>query len=182
MDNAIAILTIVIPVVSIIVSHILNRRKLNAEVARMEQEAKLAAEKLKTENDIAIEKARTEKEKANAENNRLVSETAFDAIDRLAARMKALEECYDEARARVESERFLRAKEAERLNSEIAVLKEQLEKMTIERKAAEVKLSAAVALAKRYRLIAVDLYQQLLDEDIVPRHVLETCDDIEANL
>lgn len=170
----------ILPIVAVIVSHLLNRRKFRAEVSRMEQEAKDTAEKLKLENNIAIAKAKAEKEKAEAENDRFVSETAMNAVDRLSSRLELVEKKYDESRAKVENERFLHAKEIDKLNTEIFVLREQLKAAIIEREAAEVKLAAAMDLARRYRLIASDLYHQLVDENLVPRHVLEDCDEVDS--
>lgn len=161
----------VLPIIAVIISHYLNRRKFKTEVSRME-----------SENEILVKKAKLEREKAEAENDRYVSDTALSAVDRLALRLETIEKRYDEIRAKLDRERQLHEAETEKLESEILVLKEQLKKTILEREAAQVKLTAAIELAKRYRLIAVDLYQQLLDESIVPRHVLETCNDIEEYL
>jgi SMC interacting uncharacterized protein involved in chromosome segregation len=178
--DVVSILTIVIPVVSVVVSHFLNRRKLNAEIARMEEETRAASEKLKLENNIAVTKARTDKDEAEAKTDRFIADTALSAVDRLSARLEIIEKQYDESRAKVERERLLHTKEIDKLNGEISVLKEQLKTAIIEREAAEAKLAAAMDLARRYRLVASDLYHQLIDEHLVPRHVLEDCDDMDA--
>ena len=164
-------ITIMLPIITIIVVHILNSRKIDAEIRRIELDGKSAAE------EAGIVKA-----KGDADVDRYISNTVMDLVERLSKRLELVEKRYDETRAKVENERDLYSRQIDCLVVETKLLKEQLEKAVTERKTAEAKLSAALDLARRYRLIASDLYQQLIDECIVPRHVLENCDELDAQL
>jgi hypothetical protein len=148
----------VFSILSAVVAAILTRKKQNAEVDR-----------INTENKILSDGAKVAKDMAEAELDRYISDTAVSLYENLAKKVKTIEEERENTQACLERERQYYEVNIKRLAKEIELLQKQYSAAVINLEAAKERFSAAVSLARRYRLIAIDLRDQLIDEGIKPR-------------